>query len=69
MSQHDVPKALAIVREHFEEIDATLTPFPALQVQAATGEVLQRLINRPAVGQRLLPSTEAAHLLGASPDS
>lgn len=75
MSQHDVTKALAIVREHFGEIDAALTQLPDLQVQAATREVLQRLIIRPTVGRKTLASPavltppEAARLLGASPDS
>ena len=75
MSQHDVIKALAIVREHFGEIDAALTQLPDLQVRLATREVLQRLIIRPSVGRKTLASpailtpTEAARLLGASPDS
>ncbi|MCL5972157.1 MAG: helix-turn-helix domain-containing protein [Firmicutes bacterium] len=75
MGQHDVSKALAIVREHFEEIDAALTQLPDLQVRVATREVLQRLIMRPSVDRKTLASpailtpTEAARLLGASPDS
>lgn len=75
MSQHDVTKALAIVREHFGEIDAALTQLPDLQVRMATREVLQRLIIRPPVRRKTLASpailtpTEAARLLGASPDS
>jgi excisionase family DNA binding protein len=75
MSQHDVTKALAIVREHFGEIDAALTQLPDLQVRMATREVLQRLIIRPSVGRKTLVSpailtpTEAARLLGSSPDS
>ena len=75
MSQHDVTKALAIVREHFGEIDAALTQLPDLQVRMATREVLQRLIIHPSVGRKTLVSpailtpTEAARLLGSSPDS
>lgn len=75
MSQHDVTKALAIVREHFGEIDAALTQLPDLQVRMATREVLQRLIIGPSVGRKTLASpailtpTEVARLLGASPDS
>lgn len=75
MGQHDVSKALTIVREHFEEIDAALAQLPDLQVRVATREVLQRLIGRPSVGRKtlappaILTPTEAARLLGASPDS
>ena len=75
MGQHDVSKALTIVREHFEEIDAALAQLPDLQVRVATREVLQRLIGRPSVGRKPLASpailtpAEAARLLGASPDS
>ena len=75
MGQHDVSKALTIVREHFEEIDAALTQLPDLEVRAAIREVLQRLIRRPSVGRKTLASpailtpTDAARLLGASPDS
>lgn len=75
MGQHDVTKALAIVREHFGEIDAVLTQLPDPQVRVATREVLQRLIIRPSVGRKTLASpailtpSEAARLLGASPDS
>lgn len=75
MSQHDVSKALAIVREHFGEIDAALTQLPDAHVRTATREVLQRLIIRPSVGRKtvasptILTPTEAARLLGASPDS
>lgn len=75
MSQHDVTKALAIVREHFGEIDAALTQLPDPQVRMATREVLQRLIIRPSVGRQtlvppaILTPTEAARLLGSSPDS
>ncbi len=75
MSQHDVTKALAIVREHFGEIDAALTQLPDPQVRMATREVLQRLVTRPSVGRKTLASpailtpTEAARLVGASPDS
>jgi hypothetical protein len=56
MGQHDVSKALAIVREHFEEIDAALTQLPDLQVRVATREVLQRLIMRPSVDRKTLAS-------------
>ena len=75
MGQQDVSKAITIVREHFEEIDAALAQLPDLQVRVATREVLQRLIGRPSVGRKPLASpailtpTEAARLLGASPDS
>ena len=75
MGQHDVSKALTIVREHFEEIDAALTQLPDLEVRAATREVLQRVIRRPSVGRKnfaspaILTPTDAARLLGASPDS
>lgn len=75
MGQRDVTKALAIVREHFKEIDAALTQLPDLKVRVATREVLQQLIMRPSVGRKILASpailtpTQAARLLGASSDS
>ncbi len=75
MGQHDVSKALAIVREHFEEIDAALTQLPDLHVRMATREVFQQLIIRPSLGRKtltapaILTPTEAARLLGASSDS
>ncbi len=75
MNQHDMSKALTIVREHFEKIDAALTQLPDLEVHAATREVLQRVIRRPSVGRKTLASpaiftpTEATRLLGTSPDS
>ena len=75
MDQYDMSKALTIVCEHFEEIDAALTQLPNLEVRAATREVLQRVIRRPSVGRKTLASpailtpTDAARLLGVSPDS
>lgn len=75
MSRRDFAKAIAIVREHFGEIDAALTQLPGQQVQMATREVLRRLIIRPSVGHKTLASLslltpmQVARLLGASPDS
>ncbi|MCY0879293.1 MAG: helix-turn-helix domain-containing protein [Firmicutes bacterium] len=75
MGQRDVAKALAIVREHFEEIEAALAQLPNPTVRVATCEVLQQLIMHPSVGDKTLASpailtpAQAARLLGASPDS
>ena len=52
-----------------------LTQLPDLEVRATTRKVLQRVIRRPSVGRKTLASpailtpTDAARLLGASPDS